>query len=329
MYSLLQKILFQLEPEKSHTIALNSLKFLHLTRLTHLFPKVLSPVSIMNLKFPNPIGLAAGLDKNGDYIDALAALGFGFIEIGTVTPQSQAGNPKPRLFRLNDQQALVNRMGFNNKGVDYVLEKLKRKKFSGIVGVNIGKNRDTPNELAAEDYLHCFRKLAPYASYITINISSPNTARLRDLQQSETLISLLQKLKKAQAQQKSYIPLIVKISPDLTSEEIKNMSHIFLQEKIDGVIATNTTIQHKQEMGGLSGKPLAHHSTEIIKEFNKYLQNNIPIIGCGGISTAEDAKEKLNAGAQLLQIYTSLIYQGPKTIHQILTELAAKNSTTA
>lgn len=318
MYSLLTKILFQFEPEKAHYLALKSLKFLHLTRLTTVFPKIISPVSIMNLQFSNPIGLAAGLDKNGDYIDALAALGFGFIEIGTVTPKPQMGNPKPRLFRLNQQHALVNRMGFNNKGVDYVAERLKRKKFSGIMGFNIGKNRDTPNEKAADEYIYCFRKLAPYASYITINISSPNTKGLRDLQQSENLILLLQKLKNVQNQQSKYVPLVIKISPDLSLEEIKTMAHIFLQEKIDGVIATNTTIQHNEETGGLSGKPLAHRSTKIIKELNQYLQNKIPIIGCGGIFTADDAKEKLDAGAQLLQIYTGLIYQGPSIIKRLL-----------
>lgn len=318
MYPLIKKILFQLDPEHAHWLALNSLKLLHFLGFTRWCSTIQLPISVMNLHFANPIGLAAGLDKNGDYIDALAALGFGFIEIGTVTPRPQVGNPKPRLFRLTKQRALVNRMGFNNKGIDYVVERLKRKKFAGIIGVNIGKNHDTPNEVAAEDYIHCFRKVTPYASYVTINISSPNTKGLRDLQQSNNLILLLQKLKSEQAKQEKYIPLVVKISPDLSSDEIKNMAKIFLEHKIDGVIANNTTIQHNEQSGGLSGKPLSHRSNEVIRELKKHLENKIPIIGCGGIFTSEDAQEKLVAGASLLQIYTGLIYQGPEMVKKSL-----------
>lgn len=282
----------------------------------------------MGLNFPNRTGLAAGLDKNGDYIDALASLGFGFIEIGTVTPKPQPGNPLPRLFRLTDHDAIINRMGFNSKGLDYVAERLKKTKYKGILGINIGKNRDTPLENAVDDYRIGFRQMAPFASYITVNISSPNTQSLRDLQHGDLLRTLLKTLKQEQALQSNYVPLVVKIAPDLTLEELKNTAEILLAEKIDGVIATNTTLSRKgaenspyaKESGGLSGKPLREQSTRIIRELAHLLQNKIPIIGCGGVFSAEDAREKLQAGASLLQIYTGLIYRGPALISELVTQ---------
>lgn len=329
MYNLLKKILFSFPPEFSHDFTLRALNLAHALKLTSFIKKQSAPKKVMGLHFQNPIGLAAGLDKNGDYIDALASLGFGFLEIGTVTPKPQPGNPKPRLFRLPEDEALINRLGFNNKGVDYLIERVKQKKFTGILGINIGKNRDTPIENAVQDYLLCFQKVYPWASYVTINISSPNTSGLRDLQQTELLQNLLRTLKEEQkklftAHQK-YVPLAVKISPDLSDEELQVLGEVVLQEKMDAVIATNTTLsrenlkntQFAAEAGGLSGKPLSARSTHVIKMLNAILQNQIPIIACGGIFSKEDAAEKLAAGASLLQIYTSFIYRGPKVVQEL------------
>ena len=330
-YPLFKKILFCLDPEVSHHLTLHSLQLIEKMGLARFFPApIAAPRDVMGLHFPNPVGLAAGLDKNGDYIDALAMLGFGFIEVGSVTPKPQSGNPKPRLFRLTNEEALINRMGFNNKGVDYLVERLKQTKYQGILGINIGKNRDTPLENALDDYCFVLRRVQPYASYVTINLSSPNTEKLRDLQHGVLLRQLLQELKKEQAafynQQKKYVPLIVKISPDLIGNELTEMVDIFLETKIDGVIATNTTlsrsgIEHaalSKETGGLSGKPLTARSTEIIQQLHGLLQNKIPIIGCGGIMNAQDAKEKIAAGASLLQLYSGLIYKGPQLVRELL-----------
>lgn len=326
-----------MDPEKSHRVALRALRVAHSFGVTKAYKKMLFPHHLMGLHFDNPIGLAAGLDKNGDYIDALGALGFGFIEIGTVTPKPQTGNPSPRLFRLPAYQAIVNRMGFNNKGLEYVVERLKHSTYSGVLGVNIGKNRDTPLARADEDYVAGFRGVAPFASYVTINISSPNTEGLRSLQEDYFLRNLLAKLKREQqlffAAEKKYVPLAVKIAPDLTDEEIKKIAEIVLEEKMNGVIATNTTIRHDSigsfhEKGGLSGKPLATQSTHVIKKLHDVLQNQIPIIGCGGVFTSEDAKEKLQAGAKLLQIYTGLIYEGPGIISQLVRQLANYSTVT-
>lgn len=330
-YSIIRKILFCFDPETAHYLTLAGLQFAEKLGCARFVKRSISvPRDIMGLHFPNPIGLAAGLDKNGDYIDALAMLGFGFIEIGSITPKPQPGNPKPRLFRLTNDEAIINRMGFNNKGVDYLIERLKQTKYKGILGINIGKNRDTPLEKALEDYLFVLRRVQPYASYVTINISSPNTEKLRELQQGELLRQLLQELKKEQIvffnKQKKYVPLVVKIAPDFIGNELAEMAEIFLETKIDGVIATNTTLSRSgveysafgQEAGGLSGKPLTALSTEIIKQLHKRLENKIPIIGCGGIMNANDAKEKLAAGASLLQLYTGLIYQGPGLLASIV-----------
>jgi dihydroorotate dehydrogenase len=325
-YSLIRKLLFRLDPETAHRVTLKALNLAYILGITTQIKKVYSPREVMGFTFDNIVGLAAGLDKNGDYIEALGALGFGFIEVGTVTPKPQSGNLLPRLFRLQEQEAIINRMGFNNKGLDYLVARLKESKYTGILGVNIGKNRDTPLEQAEDDYLLGFRRVALYASYVTINISSPNTSGLRDLQHGELLGSLLRNLKNEQAivhdLHKRYVPLVVKIAPDLTKEELQTIAEILLEQNMDGVIATNTTIGRDdiddspfaKEAGGLSGKPLARRSTEIIKQLHEILQDEIPIIGCGGIFSQKDAQEKLTAGAKLIQVYTGLVYQGPGLI---------------
>lgn len=325
MYKWIKPFLFLLPPETAHDFTLRVLNFAYQLGCLKSSTSY-SPCHVMGLHFPNPIGLAAGLDKNGEYIDALAALGFGFIEIGTITPKPQWGNPKPRLFRLTQEQALINRMGFNNKGVEYVVAQLKKTRFSGILGINIGKNRDTPLDHAVDDYLFGFRRLAPFASYITINISSPNTPALRELQQGELLQTLLRALKKEQMHQQKYVPLVVKIAPDLTIPELKNLADIVLAEKIDGIIATNTTLSREgvehspfaKEAGGLSGKPLAARSTQLIQQLHNMVQDRIPIIGCGGVFTKKEAAEKIAVGASLIQIYTGLIYQGTGLITRLI-----------
>jgi dihydroorotate dehydrogenase len=328
MYDTLKSLLFRLNPETAHHITLASLNAVHSLGLTKCIPKpAASACTLMGITFPNRIGLAAGLDKNGDYIDALAALGFGFVEVGTITPKPQAGNPLPRLFRYPEQEAIINRMGFNNKGSEYLLKRLQQTRFKGVLGVNIGKNRDTPIDNALEDYLHGFRTFAPFATYITINISSPNTESLRALQQAGMLKALLRNLKAEQAlfaEQKRYVPIVVKIAPDLTPDDVEDIAAILLAEKVDGVIATNTTVSrdglehvpHINEKGGLSGQPLSVYSTAIIQQLSSLLKGQIPIIASGGIVSAEDAAEKVAAGASLIQLYTGLIYRGPKLIRE-------------
>ncbi len=290
------------------------------------------PRTVMGLTFPNPVGLAAGLDKDGAYIDGLVALGFGFIEIGTVTPRAQPGNPKPRMFRLPEAQALINRMGFNNGGVDAFVRNVQASRFyqerRGILGLNIGKNADTPIERATDDYLHCLDKVYPYASYITVNISSPNTKNLRQLQQSTELDALLSSLKQAQARLADthgrYVPLALKIAPDLDEEQIDTIANVLLRHHIDGVIATNTTITreavqglaHANETGGLSGAPVRDLSTRVIRALHQALRGEIPIIGVGGILSGTDAREKMAAGASLIQLYSGLIYRGPALISE-------------
>jgi len=327
VYRFARSFLFCLEPETAHIVTLKLINYAYKIGLLKLFSKVISPSQVMGLQFPNNVGLAAGFDKNGEYIDALAGLGFGFIEVGTVTPKPQIGNPKPRIFRIKTAEAVINRLGFNNKGVDYLVEQVKKMRYRGILGINIGKNKDTPNEQAVDDYLYCFKRVLPYASYITINISSPNTPDLRSLQQGDLLQQLLQALKKEQQlffqAHQQYVPLVVKIAPDLSAEELQVMAAIFLAEKIDGVIATNTTIKREgvgniAEAGGLSGKPLGLDSTKIIKQLSHWLSDKIPIIGCGGIMSEEDAQQKIAAGASLVQLYTGLIYRGPSLIKSIL-----------
>jgi dihydroorotate dehydrogenase len=293
----------------------------------------------MGLTFPNPVGLAAGLDKDGAYIDGLAALGFGFIEIGTVTPRAQPGNPKPRMFRVPEAQALINRMGFNNGGVDAFVRNVQASRFyqeqRGILGLNIGKNADTPIERATDDYLYCLDKVYPYAAYVTVNISSPNTKNLRQLQQASEIDALLSALKMAQSQLADkhgrYVPLVLKIAPDLDNEQIDTIASALLRHHIDGVIATNTTITrdavqgltHANETGGLSGAPVRDLSTRVVRALHQVLQGEIPIIGVGGILSGSDASEKMAAGARLVQLYTGLIYRGPALVGECASACAS------
>jgi dihydroorotate dehydrogenase len=336
-YPLLRPLLFSLEPETAHEVTLKLLSTAYVSGLSKLvYPEIdRKPVTVMGLNFKNPVGLAAGLDKNGDYIDALAALGFGFVEIGTVTPRPQPGNPKPRLFRLPEHQAIINRMGFNNLGIDHLLTQVKQSRYSGILGINIGKNFDTPIENAADDYLISLRKAYTVASYITINISSPNTKNLRQLQQGDELKKLISALKeeqfKLQQEHGKYVPLALKIAPDLNPEEITHIAKLLLEFEIDGVIATNTTIARDMiadhplanEAGGLSGAPVREKSTFVVQGLAAELNGEIPIIAAGGILTADDAKEKLESGASLVQIYSGLIYRGPQLIADIVKNIPA------
>ncbi|MDN3651383.1 quinone-dependent dihydroorotate dehydrogenase [Thalassotalea ponticola] len=335
LYSLARNVLFKMSPEQAHDFTINMMKKPAACAMKGLYgAKVKSkPVTVMGIEFPNPVGLAAGLDKNGECINGFSALGFGFIEVGTVTPRPQPGNPKPRIFRLPEADAVINRMGFNNHGVDYLVEQVKRANFNGVLGINIGKNKDTAEENAKDDYIHCMQKVYEYASYITVNISSPNTPGLRDLQYGDALNNLLSALKEeqtklAQTHQK-YVPLAVKIAPDSTAEEINGIAECLLANGIDAVIATNTTLsregveglEHSEEMGGLSGLPVQQKSTDVIRTLANALDAKIPIIGVGGINSAASAKEKLDAGASLVQVYTGFIYQGPSLIKDIVDAL--------
>ena len=330
-YSFLRPLLFQLDPEVAHDLALSNMKRAEqLGLLKYLTPCVPSaPLQVCGIDFPNPVGLAAGLDKDGRYIDALAALGFGFLEIGTVTPLAQVGNPKPRMFRLPSANALINRMGFNNDGVTACVERVKQSRYwqnGGVLGMNIGKNAITPIERASEDYIKAMNAVYEVATYITVNISSPNTKNLRDLQNEEQLKQLLNSLNLARTRLSQQYgirkPLFLKIAPDLNDAEIQLIADLLLEYQIDAVIATNTTVardaiqglNHSEEVGGLSGAPLISLSNRVIQTLHRHLQNQIPIIGVGGILTGSDAKQKIDAGARLVQIYTGLIYQGPQLI---------------
>ena len=325
LYSLARPLLFTLAPERAHELTLSMLDKAY--KLGFMHQKVANkPVTCMGIEFPNPVGLAAGLDKNGAHIDALAALGFGFIEIGTITPRPQAGNPQPRLFRIPEAKAIINRMGFNNDGVDKLVENVKASKFKGILGINIGKNADTPVEDAVSDYLICLEKVYNYASYITVNISSPNTKNLRSLQSGDALTELLQTLKDRQLklaeQYNHYVPLVLKVAPDLTIEDINFISTQLLKFKIDGLIVTNTTLVREgvenlpngNEAGGLSGAPVFEKSTECLRQFSKILVGRMPLIGVGGIVSGDQAVIKQQAGASLIQVYSGLIYTGPTLV---------------
>lgn len=334
-YSAIRKVLFKFDPETIHELTIKSFKATGSSPFNLLYKQNITekPVEIMGITFPNPVGLAAGLDKNGECINAFAAMGFGFVEIGTITPKPQPGNPKPRIFRLPHANAVINRMGFNNKGVDYLVDQVRKANFKGVLGINIGKNKDTPDENAKDDYLICMRKVYNYATYITINISSPNTPGLRSLQYGQALNELLSALKTEQKvlaeQHGKYVPLAVKIAPDLTKEEIESIAECLISNNIDGVIATNTTLsregveglEHGEEQGGLSGAPVKDKSTEVIRLLAKELDNKLPIIGVGGIASGRDAQEKIAAGAQLVQVYTGFIYQGPELIKDIVDTL--------
>ncbi len=330
-YQLVKPLLFQLDAEFTHDITLKALKFAEKSGVLALYPKapVCVPRQVMGLTFPNPVGLAAGLDKNGAVIDGMAKLGFGFIEVGTVTPRPQPGNPKPRLFRVPQAEGIINRFGFNNLGVDNLVENVQAAKFKGILGINIGKNFDTPIEKAADDYLLCMQKVYAHASYITVNISSPNTKNLRDLQEKEALSSLLASLKLEQTKlaekHGKYVPITLKIAPDLDSSQVIKIADLLMQHKIDGVIAANTTLKrdavkglaNADEAGGLSGAPVRNQSTIVIQQLSKQLQGAVPIIGVGGIFSGFDAVEKIAAGASLAQVYSGLIYKGPALVHEI------------
>lgn len=332
LYDHLRRQLFKLDPEKAHHVSLLLLKYLGWC-LPHYVPEIRQSYKLMGIEFPNRIGLAAGLDKNGEYVDALSHLGFGFIEIGTVTPRPQEGNPTPRLFRLVEDQALINRLGFNNKGVDYCATQLQKMRYKGILGVNIGKNASTALEHAHHDYRICMDAVYAYASYITVNISSPNTPGLRDLQHSDYLNELLIALKEQQSLltqlHQKYVPLLIKISPDLSDTEIQGMAQAFIQHRIDGVIATNTTLSREglqnknlmSEAGGLSGKPLFSRATGVLKKLTSALDSKIPVIAVGGVSDVNSAREKIANGASLVQLYTGLIYHGPRLIRELVKHL--------
>lgn len=339
MYERLRPLLFALDAETAHRAGMYALGVAQRSGFAHrlLRQPLDMPVHAFGIDFPNPVGLAAGLDKNGEHLDALAALGFGFIEIGTVTPKPQDGNAKPRLFRLPASNALINRMGFNNAGVDALVANVERSNYTGVLGINIGKQKDTPNERAASDYVYCLARVHALASYITINISSPNTEGLRDLQHADALRRLLATL--LDAQQKLALkhgarkPLLLKIAPDLDAAELDTLAEVLLEMRVDGVICTNTTTNHQRvskephgnEAGGLSGWPLFQASTEVLRGMAKRLGGAIPLIGVGGIMEGGDAAEKFDAGAQLVQLYSGLIYRGPTLVAECVEELVRQH----
>jgi dihydroorotate dehydrogenase len=334
LYPIIKPWLFRLDAERAHEVTTRMMRLAHAVGLlTPAYQGETKPVSCMGLQFPNALGLAAGMDKSASCVDAWGALGFGFVEVGTLTPRPQPGNAKPRLFRLPEHDALINRMGFNNPGIHSAVEKLKKRKTKAIVGVNIGKNFDTPNEGAVNDYLYCLKVAYEVADYIAVNISSPNTKGLRDLQSEDAMRTLLTALKKEQAAlattQGKHVPVVVKIAPDLEPLHIEALARVFNEMSVDGVIATNTTISRTginshplaTENGGLSGKPVKDASTEVLKAFRELLAPRIPIIGVGGILSGADAVEKLQSGARLVQIYSGLVFRGPKLIHDVLASL--------
>jgi len=339
LYSLIRKFFFSIDPEIAHGLGMNGVEFLKRSGIACLLTKPVppNPVTVMGLTFPNPVGLAAGLDKNGEHVDALAGLGFGFIEIGTVTPRPQPGNPRPRMFRIPEKQALINRLGFNNQGVEQLLVNIANARFTrrgGILGINIGKNFDTPIERAVDDYLICLERVYKPASYITVNISSPNTKNLRELQKDDALDALLGRLKTEQTRladkHGKYVPLALKIAPDLEDAQIQSIADLLRKHRMDGVIATNTTLSrdgvqglpNAEEAGGLSGAPVFERSTAVLKKLSGALAGELPIIGVGGIMSGADALAKMEAGASLVQIYSGFIYRGPGLVAEIAAALA-------
>ena len=348
--SIIKPLLFKLSPESAHHFVFNFLKFIFLIPgMSGLFRNVIGNKSsklernLFGLRFPNPIGLAAGFDKDAKLFNQLSSLGFGFIEVGTVTPKAQSGNPKPRMFRLPVDEALINRMGFNNEGIEAMTQRLKKRNPRIIIGGNIGKNKDTLNENAVDDYEECFRALFDCVDYFVVNVSSPNTIGLRDLQEKEPLLKILNRLQKVNGElsmrtnknTSSHKPLLLKISPDLSNEALDEVVEVCLATKLDGIIATNTTIaranlKSAEELvancanGGLSGKPLSKRSTEVIRYIAERAKGKFVIIGVGGIHSPEDALEKLNAGASLIQLYTGFIYEGPSLIKKINEALIKK-----
>ncbi|HWX67751.1 MAG TPA: quinone-dependent dihydroorotate dehydrogenase [Rhodanobacter sp.] len=335
MYDLLRPLLFKLDAETAHRITLYGMGVAQRSGFAHWItrPPADLPTTVFGITFPNPVGLAAGLDKNAEHLDALDALGFGFIEVGTVTPLPQPGNDKPRMFRLPRHEAIINRLGFNNGGVDALVRNVQKSSYHGVLGINIGKNKDTPNEKAVNDYLICLTRVYEHASYVTVNISSPNTKGLRDLQQEATLYKFISLLRAAQerlgAQHGRRKPMLLKIAPDLTEAELDSIAEVLLRTGIDGVICSNTTIDHALvaddphggETGGVSGKPLFERSTAVLAGMHKRLQGRIPLIGVGGILDGSDAAEKLDAGASLVQVYSGLIYRGPHLVGECVNEI--------
>jgi dihydroorotate dehydrogenase len=331
-FSLSQKLMFQLDPERAHEMAISFFKRTANTPLACAYAQSIAdkPVSLMGINFKNPVGLAAGLDKNGECVDAFNKMGFGFVEVGTVTPRAQGGNDKPRIFRLKEQQAIINRMGFNNHGLDVLVNNVTQRQSSGVLGINIGKNFDTPVEQGKDDYLLCMDKVYQHASYITVNISSPNTPGLRSLQYGDALDDLLKSLKERQVTlatlHNKQVPLLLKIAPDLSHEEVVQIADSLVRHQVDGVIATNTTLSREgvenstygHEAGGLSGRPVALKSTEVVKILGQELNGRLPIIGVGGIDSPDSAADKFDAGASLIQIYSSFIYHGPKLIKDLV-----------
>ncbi|MEX2475410.1 quinone-dependent dihydroorotate dehydrogenase [Marinobacter sp.] len=330
MYGAIRHLLFRLPPEQAHALALSGLDLANrLGVLKACSPRIEAcPVNVMGLDFPNPVGLAAGLDKNADHLGALGALGFGFIEVGTVTPRAQPGNPKPRMFRLPEHQAIINRMGFNNEGLDHLIAQVDKRQYRGILGINVGKNKDTPNEESESDYRKGIAAVYSRADYITVNVSSPNTPGLRDLQFGDSLKRLLEAIKHQQVEceglHSRYVPIAVKIAPDMADEGIRFVAHALRDSGLDGVIATNTTISrdavqghaHANEAGGLSGAPVREPSLRLIRGLYAELGEDLPIIGVGGIVDGASAAEKIQAGAKLVQVYTGFIYRGPALIKE-------------
>jgi len=338
-YELARQALFLTDPETAHELTLESLRLGHRLGATRLLCTSRSqPVTCMGLEFPNPVGVAPGLDKNGDYFEALGGLGFGFVEIGTVTPRPQPGNPKPRVFRLTEAEAMINRLGFNNKGVDHLVRRVKNHHFKGVLGINIGKNFDTPIERAADDYLHCLEKVYPYADYITVNISSPNTENLRDLQGEEELNGLLGQISARRSelsdQHGRRVPLAVKVAPDLEDKALPLIAEVVSRHGMDAVIATNTTVsrdavkglKHAEESGGLSGAPLKLKADRVLAAFRQVLPPEIALIGVGGITRGQDAVDKLNLGADLVQFYTGMVYRGPELLNECLQAIAGRSA---
>ena len=333
-YKIARSLLFKLDAEKAHDVSINGLRALQSLGLTPLLEPNLknNPINIMGLNFPNRIGLAAGLDKSGQCINGFGSMGFGFVEVGTITPKPQSGNPKPRLFRLKEHNAIINRMGFNNPGIEKAIDNIIKssKGYGGVVGINIGKNKITPNAQALDDYMKGLRSFYNIADYIAVNVSSPNTSGLRELQSPEYARKLISPLMKERDllshQYEKIVPIAVKLDPDMQRDQIMALAELFLELKIDAVIATNTTVSRdkvqdhnlSQELGGLSGKPLHSQSNDAIHNFKNSLNDEIPIIGVGGISSKKDAEEKIEAGAKLLQIYTGLIYKGPALIRELI-----------
>jgi dihydroorotate dehydrogenase len=339
LYRFAQKALFLADPERAHALSMEGLRLGHNLGATRFLCKAAEqPVHCMGLDFPNPVGVAAGLDKNGDYFEALGDLGFGFVEIGTTTPKPQPGNPKPRIFRLTEAQAMINRLGFNNKGVDHLVSRVKKHRFKGVLGINIGKNFDTPIENAADDYLHCLEKVYPYADYVTANISSPNTKNLRELQAEDQLDNLLGRLSRRRAeladQHGRCIPLAIKVAPDLEDNAIPVIADVVTRHRMDAVIATNTTIgregveglKHADEAGGLSGAPLKPRADTVLAALRNTLPEEVALIGVGGITRGQDAVDKLDLGASLVQFYTGMVYRGPELVTECLRAIAARNS---